>query len=160
MSSLGPIAVTILRGVRLCAWWCWWQAPQEMGRSPCLEDLSSLYPWHDKWTCLFSKAPISLLLNFCINRAHFSCGALVKNLPANAGDAGSIPGSRRLSGVGNGNLLQYSCLRNSMHRVTWWAPVPEVSKRRTQPSDWAQHSTTWAHVPWSCNCWDDIPFWG
>ena len=111
----------------------------------------------------FSKAPISLLLNFGINRARFSCGALVKNPPANAGDerdTGSIPGSGRLSGVGNGNLLQYSCLRNSMHRLTWWAPVPEVLKGHIQPSDWAQHSTTWAHVPWSCNCWDDIPFWG
>jgi len=40
---------------------------------------------------------------------------LVKNLPANAGDArdtGSIPGSERSPGVGNGNLLQYSCLDN------------------------------------------------
>ena len=35
----------------------------------------------------------------------------VKNLPANAGDAGSIPGSRRSPGEGNGNPLQYSCLR-------------------------------------------------
>ena len=40
---------------------------------------------------------------------------MVKNLPANAGDAGdvgSIPGSRRSPGVGNGNPLQYSCLEN------------------------------------------------
>ena len=40
-------------------------------------------------------------------------GAVVKNPPANAGDTGdmrSIPGSGRSSGVGNGNLLQYSCL--------------------------------------------------
>ena len=42
---------------------------------------------------------------------------VVKNLPANAGDirdAGSIPGSGRFSGVGNGNPLQYSCLENTM----------------------------------------------
>ena len=42
---------------------------------------------------------------------------MVKNLPVNAGDArdvGSIPGSERLAGEGNGNLLQYSCLENSM----------------------------------------------
>ena len=40
-------------------------------------------------------------------------GSVVKNPPANAGDArdvGSIPGSGRPPGVGNGNLLQYSCL--------------------------------------------------
>ena len=43
----------------------------------------------------------------------------MKNLPADAGDAkdvGSIPGSGRSPGVGNGNLLQYSCLKNSMDR--------------------------------------------
>ena len=39
---------------------------------------------------------------------------MVKNLPANAGDAGSIPGLGRSPGVGNGNSLQYSCLENPM----------------------------------------------
>ena len=39
-----------------------------------------------------------------------------KNPPANAGDAGSIPGSGRSSGGGNGNLLQYSCLVNPVGR--------------------------------------------
>ena len=42
---------------------------------------------------------------------------MVKNLPVNAGDArdvGSIPGSERLAGEGNGNLPQYSCLENFM----------------------------------------------
>ena len=49
---------------------------------------------------------------------------MVKNLPARAGDAGdmgSIPGSERSSGGGNDNLLQYSCLGNSMERGAWWA---------------------------------------
>ena len=44
---------------------------------------------------------------------------MVKNLPANAGDerdTGSIPGSERSPGVGNGNPLQYSCLENPMDR--------------------------------------------
>ena len=44
---------------------------------------------------------------------------MIKNLPANAGDArdtGSILGLERSSGVGNGNLLQYSCLGNPMDR--------------------------------------------
>ena len=40
----------------------------------------------------------------------FSCGSVVKNLPANAEDMGSIPGSRRSPGEGNGNSFQYSCL--------------------------------------------------
>ena len=47
---------------------------------------------------------------------------MVKNLPANAGDArdsGSIPGSGRYPGDGNGNPLQYSCLENPMDRGAW-----------------------------------------
>ena len=48
----------------------------------------------------------------------FLGSAMVKNLPANAGDAGSITGLGRSLGVGN--LLQYSCLENPMHRA-WWA---------------------------------------
>ena len=39
----------------------------------------------------------------------------------NAGDPGSIPGSGRSPGEGNGNPLQYSCLKNSMDRGAWWA---------------------------------------
>ena len=55
-------------------------------------------------------------------------GSLVKNLPANTGDAGLIPGSRRYPGEGNGNPLQYSCLENSMDRGAWWATVHGVAK--------------------------------
>ena len=47
---------------------------------------------------------------------------MAKNLPANAGDsrdAGSIFGSGRSPGEGNGNLLQYSFLENSMDRGAW-----------------------------------------
>ena len=50
--------------------------------------------------------------------------AVVKNLPANAGnagDAGLILGQGRSPGVGNGKLLQYSCLENSMDRGAWQA---------------------------------------
>ena len=50
-------------------------------------------------------------------------GRIVKNTPANAGDAGSIPGSGRSPGVGNGNLLQYSWLEKPMERGAWQAPV-------------------------------------
>ena len=44
---------------------------------------------------------------------------MVKKVPANAGDAGSIPGSGRFPGEGNGNPLQYSCLENSMDKGAW-----------------------------------------
>ena len=48
---------------------------------------------------------------------------MVKNLPANAGDMGSVPGLGRSSGVRNGNTLQYSCLENSMDKVACKATV-------------------------------------
>ena len=59
---------------------------------------------------------------------------VVKNLPANAGDirdVGSIPGSERRPGEGNGNPLQYSCLENPMDRGAWQATVLEVAKSQT-----------------------------
>ena len=62
---------------------------------------------------------------------------VVKNLPANAGDAkdvGSIPGWGRSPGVGNGNPLQYYCLENSMDGGTWWATVHRVTKNQTRLS--------------------------
>ena len=42
------------------------------------------------------------------------------NSPAHAGGAGSIPGSGRSPGEGNGNPVQYSCLENPMDRGAWW----------------------------------------
>ena len=50
----------------------------------------------------------------------FPGGSAVKNPPANAGNMGSIPGSGRSPGEGNGNPLQYSYLRNPMDRGDWW----------------------------------------
>ena len=52
----------------------------------------------------------------------FLSGSVVKNLPANTGDAGdadSIPGAGGSPGVGNGNPFQYSCLGNPMGRGAW-----------------------------------------
>ena len=60
---------------------------------------------------------------------------LVKNLPANAGDARdmrSIPGSGRSPREGNGNPLQDSCLDKRMDRGAWWATVHGVTKSRTR----------------------------
>ena len=52
-----------------------------------------------------------------------------------AGDPGSILGSGRSSGEGNGNPLQYSCLENPMDRGAEWATVHGFAKSRTQLSD-------------------------
>ena len=52
----------------------------------------------------------------------------VKNLPANAGDAGSVPRLGRSLGGGNVKLLQYSFLGNPTDRGTWQATVCRVTK--------------------------------
>ena len=61
----------------------------------------------------------------------FPGDSVVKNLPANAGDLGSIPGSGRSPGEGNGNPLQYSCLENPIDRGAWWAAVHGIAKSST-----------------------------
>ena len=60
---------------------------------------------------------------------------IVKTSPANAGDLGSIPGSERSPGEGNGYSLRYSCLENYVDRGAWWATVQRVEKSQTRLSD-------------------------
>ena len=59
----------------------------------------------------------------------------VNNLPANAEDEGSIPGSGRFPGGGHGNPLQYSCLENPMDGGAWKAAVHGVAESWTRLSD-------------------------
>ena len=61
----------------------------------------------------------------------FPGGSDSKESACSAGDAGSIPGSGRSPGEGNGNPLQYSCLENPMDRGAWRATVHGVTKSRT-----------------------------
>ena len=65
----------------------------------------------------------------------FPGGSVIKNLPANAGDLGSIPGSGRSPGEGSDSPLQYSCLGNSMDSGAWWATVHRVAKSQKRLSD-------------------------
>ena len=53
---------------------------------------------------------------------------MVKNPPVSAGETGSIPGSGRFPGEGNGSSHQYSCLGNLMDRGAWWVTVHAVEK--------------------------------
>ena len=61
----------------------------------------------------------------------FPGSSMVKNPPANAGDAGSIPGLGRSPGGGNDNPLQYYCLENPMDRGGWWVTVHGITKSQT-----------------------------
>ena len=65
----------------------------------------------------------------------FPGGSDVKASACNAGDLGSVPGSGRSPGEGNGNPLQYSCLENPMDGGAWWATVHGVAKSWTRLSD-------------------------
>ena len=58
----------------------------------------------------------------------FPGGSVVKNLAANAGDTGLIPGLERLPGEGNRKSLQYSCLGNPMDRGAWQTVAHGVVK--------------------------------
>ena len=89
------------------------------------------------WFCLdgvILKFVLAAKLPFAISHVPkgFPSGSVVKNLPANAGspaeDAGSILGSGRSPGEGNGNPLQDPCLENPVDRGAWRAPVHGVAK--------------------------------
>ena len=58
-----------------------------------------------------------------------------KESACSTGDLGSIPGSRRSPGSRHGNLLQYSCLENSMDRGVWWATVCRVAKSQSDVTE-------------------------
>ena len=82
----------------------------------------------------------------------FPSGTAVKNPPASEGytrDLGSIPGLGRSPGKGNGNPLQYHCLKSPMDRGAWWATVHGVTKSQSQLS---MHSRTSFTEPKFCCC--------
>ena len=64
-------------------------------------------------------------------RLDLNYGSEVKTSACNVGDLGSIPGSGRSPGEGNGNPLQYSCLENPMDGRAWWATIHGVAKSWT-----------------------------
>ena len=71
----------------------------------------------------------------------FPGGSEGKESACNPGDLGSIPGSGRSPGEGNGNPLQYSCLENPMDGGAWWATIHGVAKSWTQLSNFKKEIT-------------------
>ena len=69
-------------------------------------------------------------LNLCLLQG-FPGGSDGKAFAYNVGDPGSISGSGRRSGEGNGNPLQYSCLKNPRDGGVWWSTVRKAAKNRT-----------------------------
>ena len=83
----------------------------------------------------------------------FPCSSVGKESACHAGDPASIHGSGRSSGEGNGNSLQYSCLKNPMDRGTWQATVHGASRVGhdlvTKPSP-REHEEFSRHVDGEC----------
>ena len=100
--------------------------------------ISLFFHWHKGFRPILYIPITSPAINHFFKeliQVHSLVAQLVKNPPAKAGDAtdkGSIPGSERSPGEGNGNLLQYCCLEICMDRGERQAAVHEVAKSRTQ----------------------------
>ena len=75
-------------------------------------------------------------------------GSAVKNPPADAGNAGSIPELGRSPGGGNGNLLQYSCLENHMDRGAWRDSVHGVARVGHSSATKQHRSDEWLKLSW------------
>ena len=89
-------------------------------------------------------AHFKLKLNISVYMG-FSGDSAVKNLPANAGDVGSIPGSGKSPGEEHGNPRQCSCLENIMDKGAWRATVHGVRGTQTRLKQWITH--THSHTP-------------
>ena len=99
----------------------WTDPGLELG-SPTLQAESLL---SEPQGSFFLTLPLALIKGLCIPG-----GSVVKNLPANAKDVGSIPHPGRSPGEGNGNPLQYFCLGNPKDRGAWQATAHGTAKSR------------------------------
>ena len=90
-----------------------------------------LFPFLN-WIICLSIAEFKVSLYIVVIRPILGLqgGSVVKNLPVNAGDTGSIPGSGRSSGGGNDGPLQHSCLGNPMDRGYWHTTGRGVTRAR------------------------------
>ena len=101
--------------------------------------LENIYLSQSTLFIIFSLGPFSLVMFLCYLSLNIKYGfpgaSDGKESACNARYPGSIPGSGRSSGEGNGYPSQYSCLENSIDREAWWTVVHGIAKSRTRLSD-------------------------
>ena len=123
------------------------------------EALSPTCSFHSSFSLCYHMRKKSLMESCGLDQLHpgigFPGGSVLMNLPANAGDAGSIPGSRRSPEGGNNNPLQYSCLGNPIDSGAWRATVHRIAKSQTRLSDYAHTNTHTLASRW--HLWSQTP---
>ena len=92
---------------------------------------------HNEWFHLYNNS----IIHGGKNQNRASLVASGKESTWNVGDVGLTPKSRRSPREGNGNPIQYSCLRNPTDRGAWWATVHGAAKSRTRLRDWTTQSS-------------------
>ena len=93
------------------------------------------------WSSTLHPASISFSPLNGLSEEGFPSASDGKESTFNSGDSGSIPGSGRSPGEGNGYPLQYSCLKKSMDRGAWWAAVHGFAK--SGMTEWLTLSLSW-----------------
>ena len=157
-------------------WGCVWLIKDSVSKK---EESTTVLSYSSWWTGETDRGNVSRwsFLAWFIDlpsnnqKSGFPGGSDSKESACNVGDSGSIPGSGRSPGEGNGNTLQCSCLENPMDGGAWWATVLGVAKSRTQLSYFTSsfpqiarllccysHPTSGFGVPARCRkC---LPSWG
>ena len=99
--------------------------------------------WQRMDICVTALLCCTPEINTTVNQlCSFPVGSVVMNLPVNAGDTGSIPGSRKSPGEGNGYPLQYTWLENATDRGAWQTTVHRVAKESNTTATKQQHKWT------------------
>ena len=119
--------------------------------------------WHSAWQTVYTQWKLSKVLSLFF--LGFLGGSVVEDPPVNAGDTGdlgSIPGSWRAPGEGNGNPPQYSCLGNPMDRGAWRATAHGVAKSWTELKQLSTHSSfreivlNWGKFYFPAHIWQNL----
>ena len=107
-------------------------APQSSShQEPSSADSHTPPPWWTPYIRPQTQPALDLCFPWLARTVGFPAGSVLKNPPASARDLGSMPGSGRSPGGGNGNPLQYFCLGNPMDRGAWRVTVHGVRKSQT-----------------------------